>query len=501
MPAHSATALSRLCAATAPILLSSALSAQCNYTWEPGAFAGGCNDVVNAVLLSGDRQLYFGGRFTVAGAVGAPRVARWDGSAWQSLGAGTSGEVRALAEMSNGDIVAAGDFAIAGNVVANGVARWDGTSWSALGSGLGLSSGTPSARALLVLPNGDLIVGGDFDSAGAVSANNIARWDGANWTALGSGCNDTVHALAHWAQDQFFVAGDFTLVNGSSALGIARGTNSGLSPFGSLGAAPGGRAICSGWGWHFVGGTFTFGPFNRVAQLGSGSNLTALNAGVDGPVQALQVLVGGVVAGGTFAFADGQPANNIARWDGAAWNALGAGANGEVRGMVLDANRDLVVVGAFTAAGGSAAGGVARVRSSCATQVTQVAPGCTGPAGPIELAVDQVPSLGREFRATCTGYAPASLGLAITGLNPLTPTPVSLFTPSYPGCVLGTLLDFSAAMVPVGGRAESSLPVPTSLVLLGFQFFHQHAMIELDSNNTIEAIGTSDAVRVTIGRF
>jgi hypothetical protein len=35
---------------------------------------------------------------------------------------------------------------------------------------------TPTARALLVLPNGDLIAGGTFNSAGGIASNNIARY-------------------------------------------------------------------------------------------------------------------------------------------------------------------------------------------------------------------------------------------------------------------------------------------------------------------------------------
>ena len=41
-----------------------------------------------------------------------------------------------------------------------------------------------------------LYVGGYFTAAGGTSANYIARWDGTAWSALGSGGNDFVGALA-----------------------------------------------------------------------------------------------------------------------------------------------------------------------------------------------------------------------------------------------------------------------------------------------------------------
>ena len=76
---------------------------------------------------------------------------------------------------------------------ANGsdVARWNGTNWSALGTGV--YGGF--VFALAAQPNGDLVAAGSFTSVGGVSANRIARWDGAAWTALGSGANDAVRAL------------------------------------------------------------------------------------------------------------------------------------------------------------------------------------------------------------------------------------------------------------------------------------------------------------------
>ena len=53
-----------------------------------------------------------------------------------------------------------------------GLVALDGTSWSGFGTGI---SGIPLALCQL---GGDLVVGGEFDHAGAVSAYGIARWAG-----------------------------------------------------------------------------------------------------------------------------------------------------------------------------------------------------------------------------------------------------------------------------------------------------------------------------------
>jgi hypothetical protein len=52
--------------------------------------------------------------------------------------------------------------------------------------------------ALTVFDDGGgpaLYAGGEFTTAGGSSTNNIAKWDGASWSALGSGMNHVVRAL------------------------------------------------------------------------------------------------------------------------------------------------------------------------------------------------------------------------------------------------------------------------------------------------------------------
>ena len=65
-----------------------------------------------------------------------------------------------------------------------------GTSgWNSLGSGI---NGPVNA---LVYYNGNIIAGGDFDTAGGVSANNIALWNGSSWQPLLNGVDGVVAAL------------------------------------------------------------------------------------------------------------------------------------------------------------------------------------------------------------------------------------------------------------------------------------------------------------------
>jgi hypothetical protein len=141
--------------------------------------------------------LYAGGGFTMAGTTQANFIARWNGTAWSALGAGTDNTVLALEVFDAGAgpaLFAGGSFANAGGGQALSIARWSGTAWSAVGGG---TSG--QVAALLSYDEGgaqSLIAGGAFTSAGSTSASHIAKWNGTTWSALGSGMNGDVFALA-----------------------------------------------------------------------------------------------------------------------------------------------------------------------------------------------------------------------------------------------------------------------------------------------------------------
>ncbi len=163
-------------------------------------------------------------------------IASRDGMAppGRPLGAGVSGDpsgggVFAFAFLPGGDVIVGGSFTIAGGAPANNIARWDGTSWSALGAGVSNASGTPSVNALAVMPNGDLIAGGSFTAAGGVSANAIARWDGAAWSALGAGLtggsfSTIVKALVVMPDGDLVAGGSFGFAGGVATGNIARWT-------------------------------------------------------------------------------------------------------------------------------------------------------------------------------------------------------------------------------------------------------------------------------------
>jgi len=249
--------------------------------------------------------------------------------------AGTlNGDVKAMTVFDDGSgpkLYVAGTFTTAGGVTVNRVARWDGTSWSALGSGL-TDTSSPSVNALVVFDDGAgprLYAGGKFTKSGTTSVRYVARWTGSAWAQVGSGLAAQVHALA--------VHDD--------------GTGPKL----------------------FAGGTFTTAnsvTYNRLAQW-TGSSWVAVGGGVNNTVQALASFDDGTGAGlyvgGLFTQAGGSvSASRIAKWTGTGWTALGSGLTGgssiQVKSLqpATAAGAPVLYVGGrFTSAGGSAAAHVA----------------------------------------------------------------------------------------------------------------------------------------------
>jgi hypothetical protein len=116
--------------------------------------------------------------------------------------------VNALCVLPNGNLVAGGSFTSAGGVAASNIAQWNGTTWSPLGTGI--SGG--AVHSLRVLSNGDLVVGGDFNTAGGLSVTKLARWTGSAWQSFPAFINGSVNALAVLPNGDLVVGGAFTFI-------------------------------------------------------------------------------------------------------------------------------------------------------------------------------------------------------------------------------------------------------------------------------------------------
>ncbi|MDB5270732.1 MAG: hypothetical protein JWP58_3772 [Hymenobacter sp.] len=370
--------------------------------WQDGFGIRGANSSVLAVVQVGT-DTYVAGSFTIVGNVVANRVARWNGTTWVSLGTGTAngvdGTVNALAVDGTGNVYVGGSFTNAGGNPASRVARWNGTAWSALGSGTIATDGTANGvgstvNALAVDGTGIVYAGGGFTTAGGLTANRVARWNGTAWSALGSGTTatdgtangvgSTVSALAVGGTGIVYAGGGFTTAGGTAARYVARWNGTTWSALGSGTTATDGTANGVGSTVNalavsgtsvYAGGLFTtaggtaaryVARWNGTAWSALGSGTTATDGtanGVASLVFALSVSGSNVYVGGLFTTAGGLTANRVARWNGSTWSSLGTGTtngvNSTVQALALNGT-DVLVGGLFATAGGTTVGRLAR---------------------------------------------------------------------------------------------------------------------------------------------
>lgn len=347
--------------ATAGGLAAKNIAAWNGASWSPLGL-GTSNVVTSLVAMSGD--LYAGGLFSTAGGISANRVAKWNGSTWSSLGTGMNDRVNALAT-SGSLLYACGEFITAGGISAKGVAKWDGFAWSNLGAGI---SGDYERAGALAVSGGHLFIGGQFTQAGTVAANYLARWDGTAWSAMGygmgksnggGGFNPYVYAVLVHGND-VYVGGEFSSMGGAVANRIAKWNGSQWTGLGT-GADADVKALATDGSYIYAGGDFTViggVTTNRIARW-NGSVWSGLGSGMTGgSVDALTLWSGSLYAGGTFSAAGGSSASRVARWNGSSWQSLSTGVNSDVNCLVGD-NTMLYVGGRFTIAGGLSSAKVA----------------------------------------------------------------------------------------------------------------------------------------------
>ena len=288
---------------------------------------------------------------------------------WMSMGGlpGSDFQVRAIATDASGNVYVGGDFTVIGNLTANHVAKWDGTRWTPLGSGV-----NDSVHALAFMGN-NLYAAGAFRIAGSNAVNYVAKWNGTTWTTLGSGLNGTANTLCQVGED-LYVGGSFTSAGGTDANYIAKWNTNGWS-----GVGPGLH------GWHpspetqvyslatlgsnlYVGGLFESAGSTAADNIAKWDGVTwspcrSEFIGLSYFVEALAVSPSrsNLYAAGLFTAAGTSQASYVAKWDGTAWTALGAVLNDPPHIYALaTSGSDLYAGGAFTNLGATPANYIAK---------------------------------------------------------------------------------------------------------------------------------------------
>lgn len=454
-------------------------------TWSPlGIGLAQTSSYVAAMAVDQTGNLYVAGDFNNAGGVSVSHVAKWNGTTWSSIGSTLNGSVTSLAfDPANGNLYVGGYFTnpyahiaaynvntntwsavgsgFADTVTALGIdasghlyaayndyvydpniddwvfvshiAKWDGTQWTDIATNL-----DADVKCFLALPNGDMLAGGEFTDLDGIQY--LARYDGTSWQAFGNP-SDVVYALHRDSNGMIYAGGWFYTIGSTPAPGIAQYNGTAWTALGS--GFPGGGvtaiATCttptrpliascipyysnpapylarwdgSNWapvydglryhgelphvysfvrdssGTLYMGGLFShFGntQLNNVAQW-DGSAWQSVGGGVNGLVYGLAIspTTGHLFAIGNFTQAGGNPAQFVARWNGSSWSALGSGLNGGPRALTFDVSGNLYVAGTFTLAGGVPANRIAKWTGS---SWSALGSGLTGGSYPIANAL------------------------------------------------------------------------------------------------------------------
>ena len=325
-------------------------------------------------------DLYAGGFFINVDGIPfeqAKRFARFDGTQWSYAGGvvedAFDGTIHALT-VHAGKLVAGGKFFMAGMDFAPGqavptdsVAAFDGAGWESVGTGLGFDGSVEKA----LFWNGDIVVtGGQYRSAGSEKMSGPAVFDGTDWVGLGdfSQFSGGVDALIVFEGD-LVVAGEFTSINGNPFGNVARFDGTQWTAIGSDPLCCGVSALAVYQGQLYAGGTGgvsrwngtqweTFGPqifgqvltmyvHDQVLYIGGwmpifgnlvswdGSVQQTVGGGTDGTVYTFESFQGDLLVGGTFTNAGGTAANRLARWDGSSFSAFPGITGGSVFALTV----------------------------------------------------------------------------------------------------------------------------------------------------------------------
>jgi FlgD Ig-like domain len=221
-------------------------------------------------------------------------IRKWDGEQWYPIGENEKMGTCKKIQVYDDKLFALGRlYLFGGNDDSTLLASWDGESWSKIDFLPQPFWYAAQELAELATHDGELIVGGHFDSVSGIAAKNLVGWNGSTWHAFGNpedyhGPQRISAVISFHGQ---LVAGgkDWPPQNSASEWSVAR---------------------WDGSSWHPLGSQFTAKPNEWGSFCG---------------VSALEEFNGQLYAAGSFDSIGGEPINNIAVWNGDRWLPLGSG--------------------------------------------------------------------------------------------------------------------------------------------------------------------------------
>lgn len=443
---------------------------------------------VRAVLPATNGQTIVGGGF--AQGFGLNHVARFDGTSWQAMETGLNGQVRTLLRLQNGDVLAGGDFTATynGSTSLPYVARWDGTAWSAFGNPNG------SVYGLVQRANGDLFAVGYNNSYGWCAQ----RWDGTAWQVLGNAAaNGTARTLAIAPNGDLLMGGDFSNVGGAYTGSVARWNGTNWSSVGSFSPYVSSLAVTvNGDVYAMMSANWSY--WRNIYRLDGAGNWQ--NIGVPGGGNNDEAGIVALANGDIAAYVPAYYYGFLARWSPlAGWQSFGV--NGPVFTATSFGLDELHIGGNFSATPNGPAYYTARYVVPCPAQNQPAAPGCAGPSGPTTLTFEPSPWIGLTCQSRTTGLATNSFAFVTFGFTAAN-VPLDVASPlGVSGCLLVPNPDVFLVLAPFAGEVYVPVSIPNSTTFAGTVLYHQTVQYELDAGLTPVSLNASNALRLVLGVY
>jgi uncharacterized delta-60 repeat protein len=325
-------------------------------------------DGESAFITTPNNQLYVSGLFTSYNgtSIGSLANINLDGSLKSNFNVTNNNYVFCTAVQSDGKILVGGSFTTFNGLTANRIVRinQDGTTDTTFNSGTGFDN-TPNS--IIIQPNGQILVGGQFTTYNGGTANRIIRLNsnGSKDTSFvyGTGFNNLTLQILLLSNGQMYVCGTFTTYNGVSVNGIIRLNSNGskdttfnsgspnLVYISSLSLQSDNKLIVGGFFTTWAGNTA--GSIIRLNTDGSVDNTFNSGTGFDSTINSIAIMSNGqILCGGQFTSYNGTTSNLIARLNSSGsydttWN-IGSGFNGVQVDSISILNGQLYCAGLFT---------------------------------------------------------------------------------------------------------------------------------------------------------
>ncbi|MBW6474777.1 MAG: putative Ig domain-containing protein, partial [Anaerolineaceae bacterium] len=432
-------------------------------SFSPGS---GANDTIFTLALEPDNKVVIGGYFsTYNGFANVNHITRVnrDGSrdiafSQGAIGGVISGDVYSIAQQRNGKTIIGGDFSEYGGEYRKNVARLlaNGT----LDDSFFPPTDTNDIVRTVAVNEADnsVFIAGEFTLVDGETRNKIARLSSTGSLDLGfdpgNGPNGDIYAMLIQPDGKILIGGDFTTVRNTSRNRIARFNSDGTLDK-SFNPGAGASGIVLGFalqdnGKILIGGAFSSysdTPRNAIALLNADGSLeTRFNAGnslVGFSVTNIAIRPDNkIMIGGEFTSYDGYTRNRVAllNSDGTLDTSFdpGIGPNQAVEALALQSDGKVVIGGWFTTLNNYAQNRLARLNADGSPDPSfNIGAGANSVVYDIAIQPDGKVLIGGNF-TTVWGVVNQNRVARLNGA-----TPPVLLTPSLPTATVGEFYTYT----------------------------------------------------------